>query len=400
MSRAADIVIAGAGPAGLIAAAALATSGAEISVIDPARPVTTDTDASADLRSTAFLRPARALFDRIGLWPVLARHAQPLQALRIVDLAGDPPAIRGERTFAASDGGDAPFGWNIMNWRVRAALIEHLSGLPNVKLRFGTGVTGFLPRTVEARLTLGTGERLAAQLAIAADGRASPLREAAGIGVDTIRYGQKSLAFVATHEMPHHDVSTEIYYHGGPFTLVPLPDVGGRPASAVVWMNQGPRSAALQAMPEGAFNAEMNARSVGLAGQMRLASPRGVFPIITQRARALTGERLAVIAEAAHVLPPIGAQGLNTSVNDIASLLDAVAGCPDPGDAAVLDRYQRARKGDIAMRAHMIDLFNRVTRSALPPLQDLRLAGLKAAHDIAPLRRGLMSAGMGPPRAG
>lgn len=396
MTERCDILIAGAGPAGLIAAASLAVTGARIIVVDPARPVTSAADPGADLRSTAFLQPARALFDRIGLWPALSAHAQPLDALRIVDLAGDPPAYRDERTFSAAEIGPDPFGWNFLNWRLRAALMAHIATLPNVGLRFGAGVAGLLTRTGEAQVTLSDRSRIAARLAIAADGRGSTLRDAAGIGVEVTRYGQKALAFTATHDLPHHAISTEIYLAGGPFTMVPLGDIGGRPASAIVWMNPGPRAVALMAAGVAAFEAEMNARSARLFGEMKLAGQRAIFPVITQRARQLTGERLALIAEAAHVLPPIGAQGLNTSVNDIAALVRAIGGSDDPGSADILAAYDRARRSDIAARARVIDFFNRVTQSGLPPLQSLRLAGLKAAHDIAPLRQGLMQAGMGP----
>ncbi len=394
MAETTDILIAGAGPAGLIAAAALATTAADITIVDPAPPVTAGDAAGADLRSTAFLQPAQSLFEQIGLWAALAPYAKPLRCLRIVDCTGDPPEYRDERSFVAEDG-PGVLGWNFMNWRIRAALMDHLADLPNVRFQFGASVTGLLTRTAEARVTLSDGTRLTTKLAVAADGRHSALRDAAGIGVQTTRYGQKSLAFVATQEVPHDDVSTEIYHRGGPFTMVPLADIDGQPASAIVWMNEGPRSVALHGMDQAAFETEMNIRSAGLFGQLRLASPRGIFPIITQRASALAGERVAVIAEAAHVLPPIGAQGLNTSVNDIAALLQAVQG-RDPGDMVALSAYEKARKGDIAMRARAIDLFNRVTRSGLPPLQGLRLAGLKAAHDIAPLRRRLTRAGMGP----
>ncbi|MDH5799032.1 MAG: FAD-dependent monooxygenase, partial [Paracoccaceae bacterium] len=148
---------------------------------------------------------------------------------------------------------------------------------------------------------------------------------------------------------------------------------------------------------EKAFNVEMTRRSAELFGPLTLISPRAIWPIVTQQADRLTAERTAIIAEAAHVLPPIGAQGLNTSVNDIAALLQAIRAHPqDPGAPTVMTAYEKARATDIHRRARAIDLFNRVTRSGDIGLQSLRLTGLKAVHDIAPLRRGVMRAGMGP----
>ncbi len=190
------------------------------------------------------------------------------------------------------------------------------------------------------------------RLVVGADGRDSAVREAAGIAARTTRYGQKSLAFTATHPMPHDNISTEIYHYGGPFTMVPLADIDGRPASAIVWMNAGPRSAELLGLDPAAFNAEMTARSGGLFGPLELASRRGIFPIITQRAERLTAERTALVAEAAHVLPPIGAQGLNTSLNDIAALMQAARDHPGAlGEPQMLAAYARARHTDIARRA-------------------------------------------------
>jgi 2-octaprenyl-6-methoxyphenol hydroxylase len=355
MSRDAfDILITGGGPAGLIAAAAFAGDGFSVCLVDPTKPVTEGTAAGADQRSTAFLQPAKALFEHTGLWDQLSEHGIPLQALRIVDTAGDPPEVRGERAFQSSDVGDQPFGWNFMNWQIRQVLLDHLTKQPNVTLRFGTGFRDLLSRTSGAIVTLSDNTRIEAQLVIAADGRNSPVRDAVGIPAHTTRYGQKSLAFVATHTEPHYNVSTEIYHEGGPFTMVPLADINGVPASAIVWMN-----------------------------------------IISQRADRLTSERVALIAEAAHVLPPIGAQGLNTSLNDVAALLAAAQSHPF-GSPAILTTYARARHRDIANRARIIDLFNRVTRSGDIGLQGLRLAGLKTVHDFRPLRQGLMRAGMGP----
>ena len=391
-----DIAIAGAGPAGLIAAATLAHAGWQVLLIDPVAPVTDGKDSTADRRSTAFLQPAIALFERTGIWDDLAPHAIPLDALRIVDLAGEPPEYRDERVFNSGETGPGPFGWNFLNWQIRAALMGHLTRQPNVTLKFGAGLTRLMTRTGEARLTLADGTRITARLAIAADGRNSTLRDLAGITTQTTRYGQQSLAFTAKHDVPHGNISTEIYHEGGPFTMVPLAELDGKPASAIVWMNPGRRAQELLAMDPAPFNAEMLRRTAGLFGALDLASPRGAFPIITRRADALTTERVAVIAEAAHVLPPIGAQGLNTSVNDIAALTAAIGTTGDPGRADVLTRYEAARKTDIARRGTAIDLFNRVTRSGLPPLQTLRLSGLKLAHDITPLRRGLMRAGLGP----
>ena len=391
-----DIFISGAGIAGLAAAAALATRGFSVTIADPTEPDAAATAPGADLRSTAFLQPARALFEEAGLWDALAPHATPLETLRVIDTAGDPPQARTTRDFEAADISDAPFGWNLPNWLTRKVLAGALATMPGVDLRLGTGFSGILTREREARVTLSDGTRLAARLAIAADGRASPLRTALGIGADTIRYGQKALAFAVTHDVPHDNVSTELYHRGGAFVLVPLPDHGGKPASAVVWMHDARAALDIAALPKEEFDAKATERSTGILGHLTRTGGLSIWPVVTQTANALTAGRTAILAEAAHVLPPIGAQGLNTSLNDVRSLLAAIDAAPeDPGAASVLAAFERARARDIQTRARVIDLYNRICRSGEAPVQALRSAGLKLVHDFKPLRRAVMSAGLG-----
>ncbi|WP_102109825.1 FAD-dependent monooxygenase [Oceaniglobus roseus] len=388
-----DILVSGGGIAGLVAAAGLAHRGFRVCVVDPVPPVQTEEDPEADLRSTAFLQPARALFERLGLWEALSPEATPLRALRVIDTQGWPPQERIRRQFEPADLGEPTFGWNIANWRSRAVLARHLEGLENVDLRLGVGFAALLTRTAGAVVTLTDGSRVDAKLVVAADGRNSPVREAAGIGAHSRTYGQSAIVFSVAHDLPHDDVSTEIYNAGGAFTTVPLNDHEGRPASAIVWMNDNARSAELAAMSPEACGAEATLRSVGVLGQMRLLTPRRVWPVITRTADRLTARRTVLIAEAAHVLPPIGAQGLNTSLHDVATLLDCLG--EDPGAPEGLERHARIRGRDVTVRAGVIDLFNRVCRSDFDAVVRLRSAGLRAVHDIAPIRRGVMRAGLG-----
>ena len=239
-----DILISGGGIAGLTAAAAFASAGFSVQCVDPAPPVTERDAEGSDLRTTAFLQPARTLLDEAGLWQRLAPHAAPLQIMRIVDAGGELPEPRIIKDFDAADISDQPFGWNLPNWLLRREMLARLADLPNVDLRLGTATTTLFTRTNEARVTLSDGSQTRARLVIAADGRDSPMREAAGIRVHTTRYGQKALALAVTHPIPHCNVSTEIHRSGGPFTLVPLPDYQGKPSSALVWMERGPRARA------------------------------------------------------------------------------------------------------------------------------------------------------------
>ena len=389
-----DIVIAGGGVAGLTAAAAFGTAGYAVILVDPAPPITAHTTDGADLRTTAFLQPAQAFLAQTGVWDAIAPYATPLQIMRIVDASGESGTERVTADFDAADISEKPFGWNLPNWLIRRELIARIAALPNVALRTGVGFRAMLPREAEVLVNLTDGTQARAQLLIGADGRNSAVRDAAGISATTTRYGQKALTFAVTHAAPHANISTEIHRSGGPFTSVPLPDHDGQPCSAVVWMETGTEVQRLAALDDDAFAAQATARSAGLYGPLTLASRRMVWPIISQIADSLTAPRTALVAEAAHVMPPIGAQGLNMSLRDLATLLD-LAKTHDIGSRKMLDAYQRQRHLDIKLRVTGIDALNRASMAGAPLVQDLRVAGIKALVGAAPIRKTLMQMGLG-----
>ncbi|MDP5216761.1 UbiH/UbiF family hydroxylase [Ruegeria sp. 2205SS24-7] len=396
MTQTCDILISGGGIAGLTAAAAFGTAGFEVICVDPTPPVTERDAAGSDLRTTAFLQPAQALLEQCGLWARLSDHAAALQIMRIVDAGGEVSEPRIIRDFNAADISEQPFGWNLPNWLLRREMTLRLDELPTVDFRPGTGTSTLFTRTSEARVGLSDGSRVRCKLVIAADGRNSPMREAAGIDVKTTRYGQKALAFAVTHPKPHDNVSTEIHRSGGPFTMVPLPDWQGSPSSAIVWMERGPIAQDLLALPDEKFEAAMTERSCGLLGDLKLASRRTIWPIISQSATHLSGERIALMAEAAHVVPPIGAQGLNMSLTDLRSLLDlAETHRGDLGNAAMLEAYHKARIRDVELRVTGIDLLNRASMVEAQPLRDARAMGLDALYALPAMRRTLMQMGLG-----
>lgn len=391
-----DILVSGGGVAGLTAAAVFGSAGFTVLCVDPAPPITDREAEGADLRSTAFLQPAQALLERAGLWDRLAPHAAGLQIMRIVDAGGELPEPRLTKDFNATDISDKPFGWNLPNWLLRREMVARLAELPTVTFRPGTGVSTVFTRLTEARVGLSDGTTARVRLVIAADGRNSPVREAVGVPVKTTRYGQKALAFAVTHDAPHHNISTEIHRSGGPFTLVPLPDYKGQPSSAIVWMEHGAEVMRLAALPQAAFEAEMNTRSCLLYGPLTLASRRTVWPIISQVAERMCTERVALMAEAAHVVPPIGAQGLNMSLGDMRVLLELAEAAPDRlGDAAMLETFHKRRHTEVRARVAGIDLLNRASMMEAQALRDLRATGLNAIYSLAPIRRTMMQMGLG-----
>ena len=391
-----DILISGGGIAGLSAAAAFGTAGFSVICVDPTPPITDHEASGADMRSTAMMQPARDMLMAAGIWDHLAPHAAPLQIMRIVDAGGEKPEARIVKDFNAADISDLPFGWNFPNYVLRREMLARLDALPNVDFRPDTGTNSLFTRSQMAKVTLSDDTTVQTKLVIAADGRNSPMRQAAGIDVITKRYGQKALAFAVTHPIPHENVSTEIHRTGGPFTLVPLPDFNGLPCSAVVWMDDGAKSKARMDLDTAAFEEEMSVRSCHHFGPLTLASKRSIWPIISQTASALSGQRIALIAEAAHVVPPIGAQGLNMSLRDMGALLELASTRPDElGDAKMLMAYEKARMGDIKLRMRGIDLLNRASQASSPALRDARAMGLNALYNLGPVRKTLMQMGLG-----
>lgn len=391
-----DILISGGGVAGLTAAAAFGSAGFSVICTDPEPPITSRDAIGADHRSTAFLHPSIPVLQAAGLWSRLAPHAAPLQVMRIVDAGGPVAEPRIIKNFDAAEISDQPFGWNLPNWLLRREMVERLADLPNVTFLPGTATARVMTREAEALASLSDGRRISARLIVAADGRNSTVRNQVGIAVKTTRYGQKALAFTTMHPIPHGNVSTEIHRSGGPFTLVPLPDRNGKPASAVVWMETGPEVARLAALPVAEFEAAINERSCGILGPLTLDSALTIWPIITQVAERMTATRVALIAEAAHVMPPIGAQGLNMSLADLSALLDlAVASPASLSSPEMLAAFEKKRHLEVKARLAGIDLLNRTSMLGEPFLRGLRAGALNALYSMAPVRKTLMKAGLG-----
>ena len=378
-----------------MAAAAFASGGRHVCCYDRrSRNKATD-GRGADRRTTALFGQGKRLLDDAGIWPELESEATPLETMRIVSSSGSGAELK--KDFVASESSIPCFGWSLPNDILAETLLRSLERLPNVRMRLCSETAGVVTRTGEAFITFEDGSRIAGRLLIAADGAESQIREAVGIGVRRFDFPQKALTFNATHEIPHEFVSTEIHATGGPFTMVPLHDIGGKPASAVVWMDEPAKVDELLNLPEEAFESAAEERSRRLHGRLRLTSPRRAWNMRAQLANRIFAERTALIAEAAHVVPPIGAQGLNMAVGDIQALEAALdSGRRDIGSVEHLKRYQRSRYGDLLFRVLAVTGLNLASIGSNEAVRRMRTLGLEASHEIEPLRRRLVSAGLGP----
>ena len=390
-----DVFIAGAGLAGSIAALSYAKSARNVVVADP---FIYNESSKFDYRTTAYLQPSKLFLELIGVWDFVKDGAMPLEVMKIIDASGegDPGKIKSEKNFNSSEISDLPFGWNVKNSLMRKTLQDLIERQSNCKLITGTRAVDFLSRDDAAYVKLSSGKTVKAKLVIAADGRNSVLRKKAGISVKTHNFGQKALAFAVTHSIPHKNISTEIHLSGGPFTLVPLRDHDGKPSSAVVWMDKSEEAAKLMDMKDKEFEEEMTQRSCNVLGPLKLASKRSLWPIISQIADRIYSQRLALIGETAHVVPPIGAQGLNMSIADIKILSELDKQYPDDlGSTHSLIEYQKNRIADIRQRVIGVSTLNHISISENKIVQNMRAFGLENFFQVPAVKNRVMKLGLG-----
>ena len=390
-----DVFIAGAGLAGSIAALSYSKAGRNVIVADP---FTYSDNAQVDYRTTAYLQPSKLFLKRLGIWEAIEDSAMPLEVMKIIDSSSikNGDKIKTQKEFKSAEISDLPFGWNVKKSVMRAALKDLIDSQSNCELITASGAIDLVSRDSAAYVKLSSGNTVKAKLVIAADGRNSILREKAGISIKTHRFGQKALAFAVTHSIPHKNISTEIHNSGGPFTLVPLPDNEGKPSSAIVWMENGEKAQNLMEMETKTFESNMTFRSCNILGPLQLASKRTLWPIISQIADRLYSQRLALIGETAHVVPPIGAQGLNMSLADIKVLSDLDQKYPGQlGSIDILKEYQKNRIFDIKQRVAGVSALNQISISRNKLVQNIRAFGLENFFQIPAIKRSTMKLGMG-----
>lgn len=385
-----EIVIVGAGLSGLIATAIFGRQGFDVICCNAQESIGNSAD---DNRVTAFLGPSIELLKEAVDWEKLLPFARPLSRMQIVDAANSPQS----QEFRSEMIDEASFGYAVPNGRLIAALEKRVSSLPNVAIWQNARMVKQLPRLSEIVLTLaGDKNRLVrSQLAIAADGRESVLRSSAGIASRRVGFDQKAISFDVVHSEPHQDETVEIYASGGPFTLVPIDNLGGKFASAVVWMEKGVQAARLMALSDDEFIAEANIRSLGRRGVLSLAGGRQIWPSFAQIADRFTAERLALIGEAAHVVPPIGAQGMNLTMADIALLMRLASQFRGKlGGEQMLSDYHRKRHRAVFSRLSAIMLFDWMISTDNGVLRQFSQIGLSVLAKTPLVRNPLMRMGM------
>jgi 2-octaprenyl-6-methoxyphenol hydroxylase len=387
-----DVLIVGGGMVGLTLAAALGGAGISVAVVDRS-----DMNATVvpefDGRASAIAAGSRAVLNAIGAWPAMAPHAGPILEIRVTD--GASPLFL---HYDSRDLGDGPLGHIVENRHIRLALLERIGALDSVRIIGGRGVISNDRDVLGATAVLDDGTEITSQLIVAADGRNSPLRQDAGIGVTGWDYGQTGIVCTVAHERPHRGIAQERFLTPGPFAILPM--TGNR--SSIVWTERTDVAKRLMALDDAAFKDELARRFGDYLGELDVVGPRFSYPLSLVHAERYIDNRLALIGDAAHGMHPIAGQGFNIGIRDVAALAEVIVDAArlglDLGAETGLERYQRWRRFDNTVMLALTDGLNRLFSNEITPVRLARDAGLAAVNRMPGLKRVLMRHAMG--RAG
>jgi 2-octaprenyl-6-methoxyphenol hydroxylase len=390
-----DILISGGGIAGLTLALLLSEAGVQCAVIDPFPPAPLkDTEISG--RTVALMQSSLNILRAAGIEDIAEEYGAPLKIMRLHDdsIGGKLPVIS---DFEATQIGMDAYGYNIPNNILRAAVFEKAKAAKNITLLTPEKLLDYkiAGNTVEAKLE--SGQTLRARLMVGADGRNSLVRKIAEIKTQKREYGQAAITFVINHSKAHQDVATEFHRPHGPLALVPLP--GNQ--SSVVWVEKQARAEELMKIKKQEFESLFQDATNNVLGAITLETNPESWPLCSIHAKSLVASHVALVAEAAHVLSPITAQGLNLSLRDVAALaetlIDGARLGQDMADATLLTSYEKRRRLDMASRVHGVDSMMRLVSQEHPAIKGLRRAGLKFVDGFTPLKTFAMEQGLAPP---
>ena len=389
-----DIVISGGSYAGLTLALALAqTFGSEISIAIIERQ--SPPPGRSDSRASAISAGSRRLLDVLGVWPMVKDDAQDVLEIQLTDSpleAGVRPVLL---TYDNILGDGAPASSIVPNDALGAALEAAVSAAAGIQRLRPAEATGFSTGDPYVRVHLADGRSIDTSLLVAADGRRSRLREAAGIKVVGWSYDQIGIVTRVAHELPHEGRAVQHFLPGGPFAILPLKNN----QSCITWSEDATRAREILSYDDEAFLAEVDKRFAGRLGNLTLTGPRGSWPLEMHLARRYIDNRFALIGDAAHGVHPIAGQGLNLAFRDVAALAESIADVMriglTPGHSSALERYEQWRRFDSSMSAAAFDALNRLFSNDITLVRSAREMGLGLVDRVPELKRLLVAEAAG-----
>jgi 2-octaprenyl-6-methoxyphenol hydroxylase len=351
--------------------------------------------ASFDPRASAVTAMSRAMLEALGVWPKLAGAAQPMREIKVTDSrlgAGARPALL---NFGEALGGPRASADMVENHLIYGALWQSVSGCPAIEPHIGHRVEAIETRGPAAKIRLGNGGTIAATLVVAADGRNSFIRKAAGIQTVGWSYPQHGIVTTVSHERDHCGIAEEHFLPAGPFAILPL--TGNR--SSLVWTEASEIAGEIVAGPDKQFQAELERRFGGHLGKVVPVGPRTSFALSMFLARSYAADRVALAGDAAHIVHPIAGLGFNLGLRDAAELSDTVVDNvrlgQDIGSMAVLGSYERGRRFDNVLVALATDGLNRLFSNDNSAVRAIRDLGLTMVDRVDPLKRFFMAQASG-----
>lgn len=380
------IAVVGAGAAGLSAALALRHAVGErygITVYDPGLA---RSPAHEKGRAYALAAGSRLMLGVLGVWERLAGDVQPVARMRITDSRLGDAVRQPLLTFDDNAAGDGPLAHLVEGDALIAALRAEAERA-GVRL-VATGVARVEATAARpARLTLADGAQHGAALVVAADGRNSPLRRGAGISWIGRAYGQAGIVATLGHERPHEGIAVQHFLPAGTFAMLPL--TGNR--SSIVWVEPEDEARMLVTLDAEDILREISRRFGDALGTLSLLDAPRAFPLALGIARRFTGERLALVGDAAHVVHPLAGLGLNVGLRDVAALAEAVAGSVrlglDPAGSEVMEGYERARRFDVVSTGAAMDSMNRLFSNDILPARLIRDLGAGVVNRLPGMKR-------------
>ncbi len=392
------VLIVGGGIAGLALAVKLGNNGLTCAVIDPKKPQSYDIIRHGG-RTAAIMGQSIDLLKSIEIWKQIEDDTAPLEIMRIID-DGNPALDPIEVNFDASEIGQENFGHNVPNCYLRKLLFDRAIKDNNIKMFVPHTLQSFAIQDNHILAILDDGQEIQADIIIGADGRFSKVRDSAGIGTSETDYDQIAITCLISHSKPHGYISTEHHRKGGPFTTVPMPDKNGKHFSSVVWVEKTDEAQKYLHLDKSLMEQTLTDKTRHALGNVLLESDLESWPLKALLAHNLIASRTALIAEAAHAMSPIGAQGLNLSLRDVDILGDILLNAAqlgeDIGCDAILERYVSARTLDLKTRFYGVDQYNKIVSNNIEFVRSLRRGGLNILKTIPAFKQLAMKIGLKP----